>query len=249
MKKQMSDVENIKLVHAKKELDLILSKLGDAWPSGFSPVAHLAHAYGVSTRKVRDCVTLHLRNNCQSARKQRSDAGKTLFNSAQKRANVITPFNHFKKLQRKNHPGELISDAALKTAYNVLDATKKHEMKLGAETERSIAANIVSEVEKALSKTNGSISWERLASYIAGGEGNVQPVSREALRRYVTATEGFHYFVTKTLPQCTTEHTKKWRMRWAIQFHIFWEGAKMVASTVQVVYFHIDEKWFYSLVH
>ncbi len=75
----------------------------------------------------------------------------SLFNFAQKRANVIIPFNHFMKLQRKNHPGELISDAALKTAYNVLDATKKHEMEVGAETERSIAANIVSEVEKALS--------------------------------------------------------------------------------------------------
>ena len=96
--------------------------------------------------------------------------------------------------------------------------------------------------------TNGSISWERMACYIAGGEDRPQPISHETLRKHVMGTEGFKYYATKTLPQVTTERTKKQRQKWSIGFHIFWEGAKMVAPKVQVLYFHIDEKWFYSLV-
>jgi hypothetical protein len=57
-------------------------------------------------------------------------------------------------------------------------------MKLGAEAEKSIAANIVSEIKTALQKTNGCISWERLASFIAGGENKVQPVSHNTLAKY-----------------------------------------------------------------
>ena len=55
--------------------------------------------------------------------------------------------------------------------------------------------------------------------------------------------------VTATLPQCTSKATKKWRYRWAIQFHLFWEGAKLVRMKVQVLNFHVDEKWFMSLVY
>ena len=44
------------------------------------------------------------------------------------------------------------------------------------------------------------------------------------------------------------ERTKKIRKRWAVAFHIFWEGAMMVAKEVQLLYNNIDEKWFYSLV-
>ena len=37
-------------------------------------------------------------------------------------------------------------------------------------------------------------------------------------------------------------------MAWAIAFHLFWEGAKLVAQQIQVLLFHMDEKWFMSLV-
>ena len=51
------------------------------------------------------------------------------------------------------------------------------------------------EVKKVLRLTNGVISWERMASYIAGGEDKVQPVSRTTLAKYVMGTEGFRYYV------------------------------------------------------
>ena len=99
-----------------------------------------------------------------------------------------------------------------------------------------------------LQQTNGSISWERLASQVAGENRKVHPVSARTIAKFVKATPSFHYFVTRVLPQCTTERVKAWRRCWAIQFHIFWEGAKLIAKKVQVVLFHIDERWFYSLV-
>jgi hypothetical protein len=232
MKSHLNELESNKLVRIKSELERIIEKFDrKQWPNGFHPHADLAYAYGVSAHKVRQCVNFHLRNNCSEKRKVRHDAGKTIFNSPEMRERTYTPYNYFKKLQRKNNPGVTILNKELKEAYDKLDELKLHEMKLGAEAEKIIAANIVSEIKTALQKTNGCISWERLASFIAGGEDKVQPVSEKALAKYVTATEGFRYFlVTQTLPQCTTERTKKWRKKWSTNFHIFWEGAKMVAT-------------------
>jgi hypothetical protein len=160
-------------VSIKSELERIIEKFDrKQWPDGFTPHADLAYAYGVSVRKVRDSV------NCSEKRKVRNDVVRSIFNSPEMRERTYTPYNHFKKLQRKNNHGVTIRDKELKEAYDKLDELKLHEMKLGAEAEKIIAANIVSEIKTALQKTNGCISWERLASFIAGGEDKVQPVSK-----------------------------------------------------------------------
>ena len=190
MKSHLNELENNKLVRIKSELERIILLFDrEQWPEGFTPHADLAYAYGVSAHKVRHCVNFHLRNNCSEKRKVRSDAGRTIFNSPEMRKKTYTPYNYFKKLQWKNNPGMIILDKELKEAYDKLDELQLHEMKLGAEAEKSIAANIVSEIKTALQKTNGCISWERLASFIAGGEKKVQPVSSCTLAKYVTATE------------------------------------------------------------
>jgi hypothetical protein len=75
-------------------------------------------------------VNLHLRNNCSEKRKVRNDAGRTIFNSPEMRERTYTPYNHFKKLQRKNNPGVTIRDKELKEAYDKLDELKLHEMHL-----------------------------------------------------------------------------------------------------------------------
>ena len=53
---------------------------------------------------------------------------------------------------------------------------------------------------------------------------------------------------TATLHQCTYRHIKRCRYRWSVNFHLFWEGAKLVSKRIQVLLFHCDEKWFMSLV-
>jgi hypothetical protein len=214
MKSHLSEMENNKLVRIKSELErIILFFDHNQWPNGFTPHADLAHAYGVSAHKVRHCVNLHLRNNCKEKRKVRDDAGRTIFNSQEVRERTFTPYKYFKKLQRKNNPGVTLLDKELKEAYDKLDELTLHEMKLGAEAEKSIVANIDYEIKTALQKTNGCISWKGLASFIAGGKEKVQPVSPKTLANYVTATEGFRDFVTQTSPQCTTERKKKRRKK------------------------------------
>ena len=188
MKSQLSELENNKLVRIKTELDRLFSGLG-AWPKSFNPTSDLAHAYGVSVPKVKACVTVHLSKNCSSKRKERSDKGETLFNSEKKRQAIITPYNHFAKHQRKKYPEENLSDKELKAAYRNLSPEDIHQCELGAAAELTIATNIVAEVKRALDRTNGSISWERLAAFVAGGEGKVQPVSRTAIQSYVTSTQ------------------------------------------------------------
>lgn len=183
-KTQLSSAENNKLVTVKMEVDLIFLKLkSKEWPSPFTPIADLAHAYSVTSRTVRDCANKHLRNKCSSSRKKRSDADRTIFNSREMREKLYTPYNYFKKAQRKHHPADRLTDEELMEAYNKLDPAVLHECQLGAEPEKQLAANIISEIKQALQKTNGSISWERLAAYITGGEDKVQPVSEKTLSK------------------------------------------------------------------
>jgi len=64
----------------------------------FSPIADLAYAFGVSTRTVRNSKTNDYEANGTNKRKQRSDAGRTLFNGVAKREQIWTPqIYHSKK--------------------------------------------------------------------------------------------------------------------------------------------------------
>jgi len=142
----------------------------------------------------------------------------------------------------------VLKDAELKESYANMSEADKLKCVLGAAELKTLLENLEAEVKRVMQHTNGSISWRRLAEQIAGGERNAQPIGPDALSSWVMGKDGFRYIETQTLPQCTTERTKKIRMKWAISFHMFWEGAKMVAQKVQVLYTNIDEKWFYSLV-
>ena len=75
-----------------------------------------------------------------------------------------------------------------------------------------------------------------------------QPAKKDTICKYIISTSGFCYTVTQTLPQCNTEHAKQMRYHWAVCFHLFWEGAKLVHPRVQVLLVHIDEKLFHLLV-
>lgn len=46
--------------------------LGCEWPSGWTPHANLAHAYGVSLNEVKRCVSVYLESNCEMKRKVRN---------------------------------------------------------------------------------------------------------------------------------------------------------------------------------
>ena len=165
-----------------------------------------------------------------------------------KSEHYLSPLRYFKKKQRTRHRETLV-DSDLKYAFNnVVTAENQYAYKLGADGLKEIVSRVHEEIKRCLQQTNGVISWRRLGQFISGGEDQVQPVSHETLRKFAMSTTEFRYTFTKTLPQCATKATKKNRYIWAISFHLFWEGAKMVSQKVQVVLFHADEKWFMALV-
>ena len=89
--KQLTPAENNKLVQIKLALERIRPPGSPKqWPGGYTPIADLCHAYEVKQTKVRGCVKEHMRNNCSTTRKKRSDAGLTIFNSQKKRNEVNT---------------------------------------------------------------------------------------------------------------------------------------------------------------
>ena len=251
VKGQLTAEQNALLINMKKETDNYgnlteRAKNGAKKNTGIN--AMLQHAFAVGKSKVEKCISKFNERDGKVERKKRSDAGKTLTNSKKKRDQVVTPNNYFKKLKRKHHPGEVFTDAELNAAYANLSEADRLICAQGADGLKDQLNCIEGEVQRVMQHTNGCISWRRLAEQIAGGAKNVQPIGHHALARWVMGTEGFRYTETQTLPQCTTERTKRIRVKWAVAFHIFWEGARMVAQKVQVLYTNIDEKWFYSLV-
>ena len=128
----------------------------------------LAHAYGISKSKVKQSVANFYNNNFSVQRQIRRDAGLTIFNSDAKRQQNFTAYYWYKKAQRKRHR-ETICEADLKVGFAQLTPDQLHQCKLGASTLRNIVVGIKGEIERVMQHTNGVISWERLAQFIAGG--------------------------------------------------------------------------------
>ena len=225
-RKQLLEEENLVVVEVVREIKRLQLMMIE-WPKKCNPKADLAHGYGISMSKVKRSVLSFYNNNFSVQRQKRRDAGHTIFNSDAKRQQIFTGYYWYKKAQRKRHR-EAICEGDLKVGFAQLTPNQLHQCELGASTLHNIVVGIKGEIERVMQHTNGVISWERLAQFIAGGEDKVQPVGATALRRHIMASNGFRYMVTATLPQCNSKRTKAWRYRWSISFHLFWEGAKMV---------------------
>ena len=95
----------------------------------FSPTADLAYAFGVKENVVRTCVTKELKNNGSNKRKQRTDAGETLFNSNKKRDQVWTSRQYYTKLQNKINEGDTIPRHEINQRFDNLSDEKKTNTK------------------------------------------------------------------------------------------------------------------------
>ena len=158
--------------------------------------------------KVTQCVSQYYKNNASSARKPQYGSGLTVFNSDKKRKEVFTPLEYFKRRQRKRH-NEPVSEKQLVTAFHQLDDDMRRQCVHGAESLRLACSGIHHEIEAVLKQTNGIVGWREMAEYIAGGPRQVQPVSKDALRRHIMSTNDFRYSVTQTLPQCKGEQSRR----------------------------------------
>ncbi len=97
----------------------------------FSPTADLAYAFGVKENLVRTWVMKEMKNNGSNKRKQRTDAGETLFNSNKKRDQVWTSKQYFMKLQHKINEGDAIPRREINERFNNLNAEKRTNIKRG----------------------------------------------------------------------------------------------------------------------
>ena len=91
----LNEDENQILVEIKRELDRVQEIHVSP---GSRHMADLAHAYGVSLSKVKQCVGRYVANNFSTARKPNPQKGRTVFNLERKRKEVYTPRNFSRRL-------------------------------------------------------------------------------------------------------------------------------------------------------
>eukprot|EP00978_Attheya_sp_CCMP212_P040263 scaffold217848_cov61-Attheya_sp.AAC.1 len=188
-----------------------------------------------------------LSRNNDASRKRRYDAGETVFTLSKNQAAVFTPLHYYKKWRRLNAPGEVFDDLELGRDLELLNERDTQHFEEGAASFQEQAPYLPSEIGRFLCQTNGRITWRKIAAAVGGGEKSVKPVSHVIIMAYVMDLPDSTYTSTRVFPMLTPQ-SKMIRKRWAIAWHLFWEGAKCVADRVQFVLFQDDEKWFYSLV-
>jgi hypothetical protein len=213
---------------------------------GFNIASDHAYAWNKhpSTISRSDARTL-AEGTLTASRKERTDAGTSIFNCQAKREQVFTRLDYYKRWIRHNNPGEPYNDSDLRAAFELLSEEEKVPYGHAAVLLQQKAANAPDDIGELLRTTNGSISWSLLSEKLRGD--GVMVAHANTVRSYVMSLPQSVYQSTKILPMLTSQ-TKTKRFFWARGFNILWYGAKLVAATVQVVLVQSDEKWFYSLM-
>jgi len=204
----------------------------------------VAHAWGVNQKTISWwCQKLLQSNGSTVVRKQRSDAGKHSFDSESKRQSTCSPCFVFGKLLRQQNPDQSHSKKDVDAAWMAASPhTKEHCTRLAKEWIEQ-GPFLVEELQKALQSTQGSVSWELLATLVAGS-GNLQLVGQRAIRKCVMALPESTCKSTEMPPKLDEANIQR-RLWWPHQFWVLWKsGAHFEA--VQVLLVHMDEKWLWS---
>lgn len=241
--RQLHDLSNTKQP-TKEEKALAMSLFFALRTIEDTAGALVGHAWGVTRQSIHNWEKKGNKSNMDYTRKSRSDKGSTVFNSEKKRKAVFTPLHSFSKQLRKSNRGEPLSKQDISTAWK--NATPED---VAAATQQSTtfqqqAPFLLSEIQRILQLTNGSITWERLASQLSGG--GLQSICANTIAKYVMALPNSSYQTTRIHPHLS-QHHKQNRYEWSLQFWIFWNNAKSLLN-MQLVLCHMDEKWFFGIV-
>lgn len=120
-------------------------------------------------------------NGLKTERKTRCDKGKTVFDSDKRWTAAFTPQHSFSK--PAEHHGEPLTKQDLKEACAAASPDTKKRAELQSKQLLQQAPFRVSEPQRVLKLTNGSTTWQRLASQTSGG--SVEPVSANAIAKCV----------------------------------------------------------------
>ena len=209
-------------------------------------VRFISYAWGISRKALYKWIDDFSKNPLPQPRKTRSDKGLTLLTSEKKRRSTWTPRFIFMKDYQVKNPDSNMTQArdAWKTIEDDEDAISPYKA-LSDQWHRDQGAFLLSEIQRLLKDTGGSVSWNTIATLVAGS-GNAQLISGETIRKFCMSLPDSSYKSTRILPHLD-QANKERRYWWAIQFWIFWKSAKTF-NNVQVVLVHMDEKWFWSIV-
>jgi hypothetical protein len=208
----------------------------------------IACAWGVRRQTIYDWKTKADQSDTMVvSRKKRADAGQTVFTSDARRSATYTDLNigPQRLFASRAKEGESITHAQALEEYASASVDFKAETSSIINDFKERSPFLESELKRVLTQTNGCISWKGLERALNDG-GGAKLVSASTIRRYITSTPGFQYKTTRILP-FLNKGTKEKRLTWALQFWVFWEGAKAFVG-VQVVLIQMDEKWCYEIV-
>jgi hypothetical protein len=140
-----------------------------------------------------------------------------------------------------------MTNEEIKADFDRLTPAELRECEAGAKRMIDQLVSTDASIGKCLRETNGTVSWETIATEVAGGANRVQPACKTSIATYVMSTYGAKYTSTKTQPTMN-DANKKQRLDWSKHFFLFYEGAKLFSPKSQILMLHLDEKWFYCLV-
>ena len=204
----------------------------------------VAYAFGKTAASIRKSLRNMIKNNGSLARKQRADTGTTVITSQKKRESEYTAKSVFAKLLRKQHGDTKLSAAEIQDQWASASAETRTTCDRIAKEWLERGPFLQDELVKALKKTAGAVSWQTLATLLAGN--GPEPVSAATIRRYFMSLPDSTYKSTRILPKLDKANKQR-RLNWSMEFWVFWESA-IRFSSVQMVLVHMDEKWFYVIV-
>jgi hypothetical protein len=150
------------------EKDLVLNIFADVGGHPSNWKGDLVFAMGKTVRALEYVDGRSLKNNLKNSRKKRADAGSNVFNSQKKRKATFKALNAHKKSRRAESRGEFFTDTELKTDFEKLTPNQRLPYEVLAESQLQQSSFLIDQVQEYLLKTNGRITWRRLATEIAG---------------------------------------------------------------------------------
>jgi hypothetical protein len=147
------------------EKDLVVNIFADVGGHPSNWKGDLVFAMGKTVRALEYVDGRSLKkNNLKNSRKKRADAGSNVFNSQKKCKATFKALNAYKKSRRAESRGEHLTDVD----FEKLTPNERLPYEVLAESQLQQSSFHIDQVQEYLLKTNGRITWRRLATEIAG---------------------------------------------------------------------------------
>ena len=242
----MNAKKNTQLTSNEKSSCLMMFSLLLGAPNSsqfYGMIKNLSDGWGISKMQLHRMFDKFVSDKLQVRRKERSDKGENIFNSARKRTRQFTPLNMFKQMRTKQFRDspERLDEIALKDEFEHLPLEQKfiYEMKANAALARG--PYLHDELISLIKKVNGMITFDECSNQLN------DIVTKQTVRTYMRSLEGYRMRKTRLLPALDSM-AKSRRVVWAQVFWMFWKCMCAINSAATIlVLVHMDEKWYFAI--